>query len=465
MLHLYVDPMAKISSPLQRESASRMPLGPAAHEKSQPPVRRHRVVVLVLAAVLIPMLLGPAADATNTQNKPAPTPDQARQRREEIRRQQARIAADLEPLKATDAELNEALQATNAQVRAQQAKVSDSQRAADEAQRNADRLAAEQARLQKEVDGLKLKVRDRAVSAYVNPQGKVDQEAMLLQTRDLTEAERKKEFVESVTGANDDAVDKLRAARQSLDQTRADSEAAAAEALERKAALDGELSTLKESQAEQQKVKAMVDRRIAGYKAEAAELSAEDQNMQKVIEDAQRRYQAELAAAAERQRQADAAAAQQRAAAARPAPSNGAVSTPGSGGATIAAAPPAPATGAGNGYIWPISPRVSQEFGGGHPGMDLVASIGTPIVASRGGVVISAGWNNGGYGNLVLIDHGGGIVTAYAHQSQIAVSAGTFVNQGQVIGYVGSTGNSTGPHLHFEVRVNGKVQSPRAYVH
>ena len=115
--------------------------------------------------------------------------------------------------------------------------------------------------------------------------------------------------------------------------------------------------------------------------------------------------------------------------------------------------------------MWPIAPRVSQEFGvNGHPGIDLVASIGTPIAASKGGVVISAGWNNGGYGNLVLIDHGGGIVTAYAHQSQILVSAGQFVSQGQIIGLVGSTGNSTGPHLHFEVRVNGQAVDPLGYL-
>jgi len=77
--------------------------------------------------------------------------------------------------------------------------------------------------------------------------------------------------------------------------------------------------------------------------------------------------------------------------------------------------------------------------------------------------VIFAG-SNGGYGLFVVIDHGNGMSTGYAHQSQLAVSQGQLVSQGQVIGYEGSTGDSTGPHLHFEVRINGSPQNPRAYV-
>ena len=89
--------------------------------------------------------------------------------------------------------------------------------------------------------------------------------------------------------------------------------------------------------------------------------------------------------------------------------------------------------------------------------------MGTPIRAAASGRVISAGYN-GGYGNLVVLDNGGGIATAYAHQSRLAVSAGQSVSQGQVIGYVGSTGFSTGPHLHFEVRVNGSPVDPMGYL-
>jgi murein DD-endopeptidase MepM/ murein hydrolase activator NlpD len=98
-----------------------------------------------------------------------------------------------------------------------------------------------------------------------------------------------------------------------------------------------------------------------------------------------------------------------------------------------------------------------------HEGIDLGAPEGTPIHAAASGTVIYAGWM-GGYGNLTVIDHGGGIATAYGHQSSIAVATGQQVTQGEVIGYVGSTGHSTGPHLHFEVRVDGSAVDPLGYL-
>jgi murein DD-endopeptidase MepM/ murein hydrolase activator NlpD len=98
-----------------------------------------------------------------------------------------------------------------------------------------------------------------------------------------------------------------------------------------------------------------------------------------------------------------------------------------------------------------------------HAGIDFGASCGTPIHAGGSGVVLSAG-PNGGYGNATVINHGGGLATLYGHQSAFAVSAGQTVAQGQVIGYVGSTGKSTGCHLHFEVRVNGTPVNPLGYL-
>ena len=98
-----------------------------------------------------------------------------------------------------------------------------------------------------------------------------------------------------------------------------------------------------------------------------------------------------------------------------------------------------------------------------HTGIDIAAPGGTPIVASKGGEVIYAGWL-GGYGNLVVVDHGDSVVTLYAHQSRIGVVEGQPVDQGQVVGFVGTTGNSTGNHLHFEVRVDTHPEDPRKYL-
>jgi murein DD-endopeptidase MepM/ murein hydrolase activator NlpD len=121
----------------------------------------------------------------------------------------------------------------------------------------------------------------------------------------------------------------------------------------------------------------------------------------------------------------------------------------------------------GAGFIWPVNAPITSPFGWRwgrmHEGIDLGAAYGSPIAAAASGVVIYAGWE-GGYGNLTVIDHGGGLATAYGHQSRIAVSVGQSVAQGEIIGYVGSTGHSTGPHLHFEVRVNGQAVDPLGYL-
>ena len=97
-----------------------------------------------------------------------------------------------------------------------------------------------------------------------------------------------------------------------------------------------------------------------------------------------------------------------------------------------------------------------------HNGLDMNGAMGDPIKAAKAGTVILSGVK-GGYGNTVMIDHGGGMVTLYAHQSQLGVAVGDKVSTGQVIGYVGSTGQSTGPHLHFEVRIGGQPTNPMAY--
>jgi murein DD-endopeptidase MepM/ murein hydrolase activator NlpD len=120
-----------------------------------------------------------------------------------------------------------------------------------------------------------------------------------------------------------------------------------------------------------------------------------------------------------------------------------------------------------SGFIWPVDGPVTSPFGMRwgrmHTGIDIGVPYGTPIHAAASGRVIYAGWMDG-YGNLVFIDHGGGLSTGYAHQSNIGVSNGEAVSQGQVIGYVGCTGHCFGPHLHFEVRVNGSPVDPLGYL-
>ena len=134
-------------------------------------------------------------------------------------------------------------------------------------------------------------------------------------------------------------------------------------------------------------------------------------------------------------------------------------------GSVVVPGPTGPASAAG--LVWPVHGVFTSGFGWRwgrmHEGIDLAVPTGTPVVAAASGTVVVAGWL-GGYGNLVVIDHGNGIATAYGHNTSVTVSYGQSVAQGQLVAYSGSTGHSTGPHVHFEVRVNGTPVDPLGYL-
>jgi murein DD-endopeptidase MepM/ murein hydrolase activator NlpD len=124
-------------------------------------------------------------------------------------------------------------------------------------------------------------------------------------------------------------------------------------------------------------------------------------------------------------------------------------------------------TPSAKGLIWPVNGPVVSPFGMRwgrlHAGIDIAVPSGTPIHAAAAGTVVIAGWVSG-YGNYTCIDHGGGLATCYAHQQSFAVGVGAHVDQGQVIGYSDCTGHCFGPHLHFEVRINGTPVDPLGYL-
>ncbi|MGI6209440.1 MAG: peptidoglycan DD-metalloendopeptidase family protein [Anaerolineae bacterium] len=139
------------------------------------------------------------------------------------------------------------------------------------------------------------------------------------------------------------------------------------------------------------------------------------------------------------------------------------------------AVPPAPAlvqqakvvepiTGGTGSFIWPLNGLITQGYSGYHPAVDIHTKAGVPVVAADGGTVTLVSWQNYGYGYHVIIAHADGTETLYAHLSAISVEAGQTVAAGQEVGLVGSTGRSTGPHLHFEVRTNGVQTNPFAYL-
>lgn len=413
----------------------------------------HRIgriaLVAVAAALLVPMTTAGADEKAD---------------RDQVRQERAAVAAQLDALKASDTELLDAVQALDEQVRAQQAQVSDAQAAADAADAEAARIRGEIAATEGQVAGLEQQVRARAVASYVSPTSRFDTSEIVLKADDFGEAERQRVLAESVTGSDHDLVDQLRAAKAELTMQRQQADELSAEAAARRAEAEAKLADLEAAKADQERLRSALATRIADAQAESSGLAAEDARLTGIIQAREDEARRQAAAEAEAARRASLPSTTVPTAAGpgtTVAPTNG--TTPsGPTPPTTVTRPPT-----SGGLIWPVAGSVSSEFGprwgAMHSGIDIWAPIGTTVVAAKGGTVISTGFS-GGYGNLVLIDHGGGFVTAYAHLSAIAVSSGQSIGQGQQVGAVGCTGSCTGPHLHFETRVNGVAQNPRNFL-
>ncbi|MDP8975138.1 MAG: peptidoglycan DD-metalloendopeptidase family protein [Actinomycetota bacterium] len=231
-------------------------------------------------------------------------------------------------------------------------------------------------------------------------------------------------------------MDQLRAVGQDLSLQQAQLERARQLAEERRRAEQAKLGELVRARQEQQRLAGALQKRIGDYQVEADLVAQQEAGLSTLIRTKEQEVAARVAAAQ----------------AARP----GRAADPGVDGRV-----------SGSGLVWPLRGPVTSPFGSRwgrlHAGIDISAGTGTPIRAAKAGTVIFAGVM-GGYGNTVIIDHGGGFSTLYAHQSRLGTNDGASVGQGEVVGFVGSTGHSTGPHLHFETRVGGSPQNPMRYL-
>ncbi|HEX2063110.1 MAG TPA: peptidoglycan DD-metalloendopeptidase family protein [Acidimicrobiales bacterium] len=354
---------------------------------------------------------------------------EARQQRDAARRKRAEIAAQLNALRASDAQLEGAVGTLNEQVRAQQAMADAARQSVQSALAAVAQAESRIAATESRMGDIRSALVGRAVSAYVRPQN--DSITTVLEARDLGEASRRTALLAQVTDSDRDLIDSLRSARQDLDEEQAKAVRARDVAGQRRKAVLSRLSELQQSQAEQNRLAAALDARIREYQAEADAVARQEDGLNALI----------------RQR---------------------AVQVPpivrGGGGSP----PPSPdGRVSGSGLIWPLRGPVTSPFGMRwgrlHAGIDIGAGSGTPIRSAKAGQVIFSGTMSG-YGNTVVVDHGGGLSTLYAHQSRLGARDGQSVGQGEVIGYVGSTGRSTGPHLHFETRMNGSPQNPRRFL-
>jgi len=204
------------------------------------------------------------------------------------------------------------------------------------------------------------------------------------------------------------------------------------------------------------------DALVAAQDEKAAALSSVRVDKQRFLEEAEQ-LEGRSATLAREIAAAQAAQAAQAAVAASASSGSSSTAAP----AAPVPAPPSTQAPSAGGFIWPVSGTFVSGFGMRwgrmHEGVDITAPFGAPVFAVAAGTVKEVGWH-GGWGNLVVVDHGGGLETYYAHNSSFAVAVGTPVSQGQVIAYGGSTGNSIGPHCHLEVHVNGTPVDPMGYL-
>lgn len=302
-------------------------------------------------------------------------------------------------------------------------------------QAEAAEMQADITRIQAELDTQQGLLADRVESTY--RQGNWFYVDVLLGSQDFGDLITRTELVRRVIESNNAAAEKLGSTRTSLKAAKDKLDRSLQEASVKKAEAQAAENELRGLQASRQ---AVADRReaIQGQKAD-------------LMTDNRRNAKRLRALAEQEEAESDRIAAE--------------LFGHGSGRFSGSMTWPVPASHRiTSGYGWRICPYHGREL---HPGIDIGASTrgvsGDSIVAAGSGKVIYAGYR-GGYGNTVIIDHGNGVTTLYAHQSSIKVGWGASVSRGQRIGSMGSTGNSTGAHLHFEVRVNGTPKSPMGYL-
>jgi murein DD-endopeptidase MepM/ murein hydrolase activator NlpD len=334
---------------------------------------------------------------------------------------------ELEIAEASDEQLADELDGMEAEL-AERRDVADAARAEAVAATTAvKRVESQVARLVRRVDTTQSVLDDRIADTYMHagdgrnmplPEG--NEEAL--------DVLRRETLAVNLAVADDELIERLDVARSDLRERQEALEVAEAQAVERAVTAEAAADAVETAVGRKQELRTTLQTRIRNLRAEVDALAEEQARIERIIE---RRVEAPLPA-------------------------------------TEAASPVSvPTATSATGFAWPLSGNVTSGYGYRwgrmHTGIDIDGSTGQPIRAAKAGTVISAGYMNG-YGNTTVIDHGGGISTLSAHQSGFAASPGARVSQGQVIGYVGCTGNCYGDHLHFEVRVDGSPQDPMNYL-
>ena len=374
------------------------------------------LVIALLSSMLISSLTfaGAAEDADELQDKLSSLEDEKAAVKERI----AELTKQASDVEATRAALQSEIDLTKEEIATVEAYI---ERLQDQIDVKTTELAAAEEALEQKEEEFALTVR----TTY--EQGDTSYLEVLLNSTSFADLLSRMEIITAIMDDNKKIVAEYTAAKEDIEQKKQELEDTQASQKEYQENLGYKVDELAASEAEQ----AALAESIQAYKAES---EAEYDRIASEMQDVSNQIAALSAQAA----------------------ANGSVPM---GDGTLIWPTPSCTTNS-SAYGWRIHPIYgTRKF---HAGEDIPAGYGAEILAAASGTVITAGWVSG-YGNYTVIDHGGGMMTAYGHQSSIAVSVGQTVTQGQVIGYVGSTGNSTGPHLHFEVYINGSTVDPKSF--
>ncbi|RIK10487.1 MAG: hypothetical protein DCC49_03390 [Acidobacteria bacterium] len=362
----------------------------------------------------------------NTSKKSGSQQSSSPSKLSDNQKKQAAKEAELSAAKQTDLELEASLKALDTQLGESEQKLVAARARSEKADSDVADVKESISQSQAEVEKHTTSVNASAVDIYKHPdRGSVD---AILGSENISDAGRRVGMVNRVIEADQSQLRRLSALKQDLKEDEDRLVAAQEEARSAKEAQEHEQERLETLKVKQEATLKANEARIRQLQSEVDALEKEEAAIQATL--------------------------------AR------------SGAATPGAGPQGNVNVRGNGkFGWPVGGPVTSEFGqrclGGscrmHNGIDISAPTGTRVGAAGSGTVISAG-SQGGYGNTVIINHGDGYATLYGHLSSISVTSGQSVGRGTIVGTVGSTGHSTGPHLHFEVRVGGSAQNPRLYL-
>ena len=372
------------------------------------------MAVGVLVAVML--LAGPAGAVKETDSI-----RDARDKREAAKGLAAEAAEALVWGAAADDEVSDALHALDDAGALQEAKSLAARQAIEAAEAEATLRWVQAGEITTEVAELRRRIQELAVDVYI---GRI-RPGSLLESADLTAGVRRAAILDAVTGDRGDLVDRLRAMESDLEDVALSADDAIADAQARQRELESSIRGLDRRIAAKEDVKGELQERITAYEGEIRDFERQEYLMAILIDN--------LIAEELRKSAADLT------------------------------------KESGQGFIMPIEGRLTSPFGlrkhpifgmvRQHNGVDFGCVRGPPIWAAKAGKVIFAGLKSG-YGNVVLIEHEGPVITLYAHQQELLVSAGHRIEKGEVLGRCGSTGWSTGPHLHFEVRTGGEAKDP-----